>query len=78
VLNLEISNKGELLITDKEEVIFNFKIPSRNKHGRTVRNLVDTSAEIRNGYLSIHPRNAYHKERNLCEIVGAHFLYCCQ
>jgi hypothetical protein len=55
VPNLEMSNKGELLITDKKEVIVNFKIPSRNKHGRTDRYLVDSSSEIRTGYPSIHP-----------------------
>lgn len=43
VSNLEMSKKGELLITDKKEVIVNFKIPSRNKHGRTDQNLVDSS-----------------------------------
>jgi len=73
-----MSNKGELLITDKEEVIVSFKIPSRNKHGRTDRNLVDSSAEIRTGYPSIHPRNAYHKEGNLCEILNAHFSNFCR
>jgi hypothetical protein len=68
-----MSNKGELLITEKKEVIVNFKIPSRNKHGRTDRNLVDSSAEIRNGYSSIHPRKAYHKKGYLCEILDVHF-----
>jgi len=63
-----MSNEGELLITDKEEVIVNFKIPSRNKHDRSDRNLVDSSAEIRNGYSSVHPRKAYHKKWYLCEI----------
>jgi len=73
-----MSNKGELLITDKEEVIVNFKIPSRNKHGRTDRNLVDSSVEIRTGYPSKHSRNAYHETENLYEIFDAHFSYCCQ
>jgi hypothetical protein len=69
-----MSKKGELLINDQEAVIVNFKLPSRDKHGRTDWNLVDFSAEIRTGYPSIHPRNAFYKEGNLCGILGAHIL----